>query len=206
MNLEELQESGADKMNEEMNQSAGPVVRYEISLSEAEASNGVTRLLTRNGKRLEVKVPAGVLAGSTVKLGNALQLTDSRPGDIIIQIKIKTQTTQAADLAPAEVVEINDSNFDAEVLSAGLPVVVDFWAPWCGPCRMMAPVMEEAAGKYQGKFKFCKINVDENPQMAGRYKAMSIPLLIFFKNGQEVDKSLGAIPAAQLKHKLDILL
>jgi thioredoxin 1 len=155
---------------------------------------------------LEVKVPAGVAAGNTVKLGNALQLTDSRPGDIIIQIKIKTQTSQAADLASAEVVEINDGNFDTEVLSAGLPVVVDFWAPWCGPCRMMAPVMEEAAGQYQGKFKFCKINVDENPQMAARYKAMSIPLLIFFKNGQAVDKSLGAIPAAQLKHKLDALL
>jgi thioredoxin 1 len=192
-------------MNEEMNQSTDQVVRYEMSISEAEAASGVTRLLTRNGKRLEVKVPAGVVTGNTVKLGNALQLTDNHSGDIVIQIKIKAQSANAADLAPAEVIEINDNNFDAEVLSSGLPVVVDFWAPWCGPCRMMAPVMEEAAGQYRGKFKFCKINVDENPQMATRYKAMSIPLLIFFKNGQAVDKSLGAIPAAQLKHKLDAL-
>jgi thioredoxin 1 len=83
---------------------------------------------------------------------------------------------------------------------------VDFWAPWCGPCRMMAPIMDEAAVQYQGKLKFCKINVDENQQSAGRYKAMSIPLLIFFKGGQVVEQSLGAIPAAQLKTKLDSLL
>lgn len=189
-----------------MKQTEGRVVRYEMSLSEEEAAAGVTRLLTRNGKRLEVKVPAGVVAGNTVKLANALQLTDGQTGDIVIQIKIKTLAGRISDLEPAGVVEINDSNFDIEVLSAGLPVVVDFWAPWCGPCRMMAPVMEETAGQYKGKFKFCKINVDENPQMAARYKAMSIPLLIFFKDGQEVDKSLGAILATQLKHKLDALL
>jgi thioredoxin 1 len=77
------------------------------------------------------------------------------------------------------VVEIKDDTFEGEVLKESLPVAVDFWAPWCGPCRMMAPIMEKAAGQYQGKFKFCKINVDENPRMAGQYQAMSIPLLVF---------------------------
>ena len=101
---------------------------------------------------------------------------------------------------------INDNTFNKEVLKSNLPVVVDFWADWCGPCRMMAPVMEKMAVQYHGKFKFCKINVDANPGMASQYQAMSIPLLLFFSNGQVIDRSVGATPESQLKAKLDTLL
>jgi thioredoxin 1 len=181
-------------------------ISYEITLTAEEAMKGVTRILPRNGKRLQVNIPQGVNSGSVVKLNNALQVTDGRPGDILIKIKVKVEEKVSPEATPAEVVEINDSNFESEVLQSGLPVTVDFWAPWCAPCRMMAPVMEEAANQYQGRIKFCKINVDENPGMASQYQAMSIPMLLFFKNGQVVERSVGALPANQLKAKLDALL
>jgi thioredoxin 1 len=180
------------------------IVNYELALTEEEARQGAARVLTRNGKRLQVTIPAGVVTGSTVKLTNALQTTDGKAGHIIINIKVKTLES-AATGAQAAVVEITDATFSSEVLADGLPVVVDFWAPWCGPCRMMSPVVEQASALYAGKFKFCKINVDENPDSAARYQAMSIPMLLFFKNGRNIDKSVGAIPLAQLKTKLDSL-
>ncbi len=181
-------------------------VHYELYLTADEARQGTTKILPRNNKRLQVNVPAGVSVGSLVKLSNALQLTDGHPGDILIEIKIKQEAAAAEETAPAGVVEITDGSFDQEVLNARLPVVVDFWAPWCGPCRAMASVMEKAAQQYQGRFKFCKINTDENPQAASRFQAMSIPLLVFFKRGQEVERSVGAIPESQLQAKLESLL
>jgi thioredoxin 1 len=184
---------------------AASMVSYELSLTAEEARQGTSKLLPRNNKRLQVNIPAGVTAGSVVKLSNALQVTDGKPGDILIVVKIKSAESATAEPAPAGVVEIHDSTFDGEVLKSSLPVVVDFWAPWCGPCKMMGPILEEAAIQYQGKFKFCKINVDDNPGMAGQYQAMSIPMLLFFKNGQVIDRSVGAIPATQLRAKLDSL-
>jgi len=194
-----------------MSESAGETgaaapVSYELTLTQEEAESGTSKLLSRNNKRLQVKIPAGVISGNTIKLANALQTTDSRPGDILILIKIKARSPRAESSIPAGVIEINDNTFNKEVLKSNLPVVVDFWADWCGPCRMMAPVMEKMAVQYHGKFKFCKINVDANPGMASQYQAMSIPLLLFFSNGQVIDRSVGATPESQLKAKLDTLL
>jgi thioredoxin 1 len=194
-----------------MSENSGPTetitpVNYELLLTVQEAREGTLKLLPRNNKRLQVNIPPGVTTGSTVKLTNALQITDSRPGDIYVHIKIKDEEPVPPEEKLAGVMEINDSNFDTEVLKSNLPVVVDFWAPWCGPCKMMAPVMEKLAEQYQGKYKFCKINVDENPAEAERYQAMSIPMLLFFKNGQVIDKSVGALPESQLRPKLDSLL
>ena len=194
-----------------MSESAGETgaaapVSYELTLTQEEAESGTSKLLSRNNKRLQVKIPAGVISGNTIKLANALQTTDSRPGDILILIKIKARSPRAESSIPAGVIEINDNTFNKEVLKSNLPVVVDFWADWCGPCRMMAPVMEKMAVQYHGKFKFCKINVDANPGMSSQYQAMSIPLLLFFSNGQVIDRSVGATPESQLKAKLDTLL
>ena len=104
------------------------------------------------------------------------------------------------------VLEINDQDFEKEVIQSQIPVVVDFWAPWCGPCRMLAPATEKLAEAYSGKVKFCKINVDENPQMSLKYRIRSIPTLLFFKGGEQKDMSLGAVPETVLKPKIDALV
>lgn len=104
------------------------------------------------------------------------------------------------------VTEITDQDFDQQVLKSTLPVVVDFWAPWCGPCRMIGPVVEKLSDEFKDKVKFCKINVDEQHQMASQYQVMSIPMLIFFKGGQVVDHSMGAVPEKTLRSKVQGIL
>ena len=98
--------------------------------------------------------------------------------------------------------EITDQTFQKEVLQADKPTLVDFWAAWCGPCKMLSPIVEEVAGKYQDKFKFCKVNVDENPQQAANFQIMSIPTMIFFKDGQPVDKVIGLVSKEEIVKRL----
>jgi len=100
---------------------------------------------------------------------------------------------------------ITDSNFN-EFLSSEIPFVVDFWAEWCGPCRAIAPVVDELATEYEGKINIGKVNVDENDDVVSRYGIRTIPTLLFFKQGELVDKMVGAVPKADLKSKLDALL
>ena len=104
------------------------------------------------------------------------------------------------------VTDISDQNFEAEVLKSALPVMVDLWAPWCGPCRMVAPVVEKLAEKYDQQFKFCRLNIDENPKTAAKYRIMSIPTLMFFKDGTVVDTVIGAVPERALQPKIEALL
>ena len=105
-------------------------------------------------------------------------------------------------------ITINDDTFEDEVLKSELPVLVDFWAPWCGPCKMAAPVLEKVAGEYQGKLKVCKLNVDEQRDTAVKYGIMSIPTMNIFKNGEVIAKITGVKPnfESEIKKKIDMLL
>ena len=100
-------------------------------------------------------------------------------------------------------VEITDANFQETVMNSDKPVLLDFWAEWCGPCRMLGPLVDEIHTEYDGKAVVGKVNVDENPEVAGKYGIRSIPTVLFIKNGEIVDKSVGAVPKATLTEKLD---
>jgi thioredoxin 1 len=103
-------------------------------------------------------------------------------------------------------IQLTDANFEQEVVKSGTPVLVDFWAPWCGPCRMIGPVIEELAREYEGKVKVCKLNTDENPETASRFQISAIPTVLFFKGGKMVKDAVGLQPKEELKKIMDSLL
>ena len=106
-------------------------------------------------------------------------------------------------MANENIVHVKDNTFRNEVLEAKEPVLVDFWAAWCGPCKMIAPVIDELATDYKGKVKVCKLNVDENGKTAQDFGVMSIPTMILYKNGKEIDRLVGFMPKANIAQKLD---
>ena len=106
----------------------------------------------------------------------------------------------------AHVISTDDQGFEKTVLQSKEPVLVDFWAPWCGPCRLINPVVEELAGEYEGRLRAVKVNVDDSPDVASHYGIMSIPALVFFKGGREVGRVVGAVPKARLAGAVEQVL
>ena len=99
-------------------------------------------------------------------------------------------------------VSVSEKDFDEKVLRSELPVLVDFWADWCMPCKMVSPVLDELAGDYAGRFKVCKLNIDESAQIASRYEVMSIPTMAIFKDGKMTDRIVGAVPRDAIEEKM----
>ena len=106
----------------------------------------------------------------------------------------------------SKVVEVTDQDFEEEVLRSDLPTEVDFWGAWCGPCRMVSPIYDKLSEEYDGRFKFCKIDVDKNQQMAMKYQIMSIPMQMFFIDGQKVDEILGAVTENTIRKMVNGIL
>jgi thioredoxin len=99
--------------------------------------------------------------------------------------------------------QVSDASFEGDILKSQVPVLVDFWAPWCGPCRSVAPIVDDLANQYAGKIKVAKVNVDESTEVAMRYQITSIPTFILFKNGQVADRALGALPRSEFVKLID---
>ena len=106
-------------------------------------------------------------------------------------------------MASEKIAQVTDASFEEDVLKSDVPTLVDFTAQWCGPCKMLAPILEKAADRYEGKVKFVKVNVDQNPNLAARYGIMSIPTLLFFKGGQVAGQSVGLLPRDAILGKLE---
>src|SRR4030042_5361601 len=104
------------------------------------------------------------------------------------------------------VTDISDNDFEQRVIKSNLPVLLDFWAPWCVPCKMVAPIVDKLSHKYDGRMKFFKINIDDNPRTPSRFQVMSIPSLMIFKNGQVVETVVGAVPERSLISRIDGVL
>ena len=109
-------------------------------------------------------------------------------------------------MAGKNIIEINESNWESEVLKSNIPVLVDFWAEWCGPCKMIAPVLDQIAAEFTGKLKVVKVDVDSNSKTASQYSVMSIPTLLFFKGGKVQDQVIGAVPKKMLQDKVNKFL
>lgn len=126
--------------------------------------------------------------------------------DELDEIRRKKLEELSRKMAAETLVHVTSGNFEAEVLNSKIPVIVDFWAEWCPPCKRLGPIFEELSREYAGKVKFCKVNTEEDPQLASQFDITGIPTMILFRDGEIVDSITGAYPKEQIKQRLDAAL
>jgi thioredoxin 1 len=169
----------------------------------AHVSGALPALLTfRAGE----EVSRGTAINSAVFRAHVDYLLGRGPQPAPEQPAAASSTQPTGTAKPATPVTVTDASFRQDVLESDLPVLVDLWAPWCGPCHMLAPIVERLAGEYAGRLKVTKLNVDENPHTAGSYHVQGIPTLLIFRNGHVVDRIVGAAPERLLRGKIDVAL
>ncbi len=139
-----------------------------------------------------------------LKCGTKNRMPENRLNDLPLCGKCRAKLVVTSD--QGRPVEVTDSTFSREVLSAPGSVLVDCWAPWCGPCKIVAPMLDQLASEYAGRIKIAKLNVDENPMIASRYGIQSIPTMLLFKNGNQVDKLVGSLPKQEIVQHLRTIL
>jgi thioredoxin 1 len=137
---------------------------------------------------------------------HALYLSGKGPKPFESSSVSRSERSNSQNSGDGHPIDVSDATFEQQVLQSLLPVVVDFWAPWCGPCRMVAPILDKLARENTGKLRIVKLNVDENPQIAGRYGVRSIPTMMVVKNGQVIDQWVGALPEPALRQRIAHLL
>jgi len=159
---------------------------------------------TEDGKKLLVIGPD--LVPTLERIVMDYQETSQGSGFTMSEFAQEAKTSKSPEKKAGKIVQITDQTFEEEVLKSDLPTEVDFWAPWCGPCKMVIPIYENLSEEYEGRFKFCMINVDENQRTATQYQIMSIPMQKYFANGEAVDEILGAVPEQTIRAKVEDIL
>ncbi len=178
------------------------IARVEGAVDAGTVRNYFTFLLGAGSRPAPTSGPSTSLSGAPAASTTTRPSTTGRPSPGSAG-GYSGSTTTATNGGP---VVVTDSTFSRDVLQSPLPVLVDFWAPWCGPCRIISPVVEELGRQYAGKLRVAKVNTDENPLHAGQLGIMGIPTLIFFKNGREVDRVVGVVPKATLTARVERVL
>jgi len=198
---EALQQQGDSQMAFRIIPSPSNPGQLQVALDKPKEEDQVVE--TEDGKKLLLIGPD--LVPTLDRIVMDYQETSQGSGftmsELAQEAKASTQEGQAS-----KIIEVTDQNFEEEVLESDLPTEVDFWAPWCGPCKMVIPIYEKLSVEYEGRFKFCMINVDENQQTAVKYQIMSIPMQKYFVNGEVVDEILGAVPEQTIRAKVEDIL
>jgi len=199
---EVLQQQGDSQMAIRIIPSSSNPGQLQLGLDKPREEDQVVK--TEDGKKLLLIGPD--LVPTLDRIVMDYQETSQGSGFTMSELAPEAKISKAPERKAGKIVQITDQTFEEEVLKSDFPTEVDFWAPWCGPCQMVIPIYEKLSEEYEGRFKFCMLNVDENQRTATQYQIMSIPMQKYFANGEAVDEILGAVPEQTIRAKVEDIL